>query len=283
MHGLRLSNLQMGALMTRQILLVLSALVLSLLGTAAWADGMESTAAPCCGTASFAGAYIGAAVGYASHRAEITNLEEGAPAEGLTFKDRDSSFTFGGYVGYNFQRCCSPFVFGIETDFNYLDTSPTAFDIEPDLGVGTETTSLESSINWFGTLRGRAGYVVHDHVLLYATGGLAYASVDHTLSDDCVGCGTPPGNNLGTFSQSNDKTKVGWTVGGGAELLHDAHWVLRAEALFVDLGSETHTYVVTVDDLTATSTAKWDDDFWVARLGVAYKFGGPDCCAAPLK
>jgi outer membrane immunogenic protein len=253
---------------------------------------MESAAAPCCGTASFAGTYIGGAVGYGSQRTEITNLQEDAPAEGLTFKDRDSSFTFGGYVGYNFQRCCSPFVFGIETDFNYLDTSPTAFDREPP-GAGTfpETTSLESSINWFGTLRGRAGYVVHDNLLLYATGGLAYASVDHTLSDNCVGCGDPvvavvPGD-FTPISQSNDKTKVGWTVGGGAELLHDSHWVLRAEALYVDLGSETHTYVSAPINpnflVAATSRAEWDDNFWVARLGVAYKFDSPNCCAAPLK
>jgi outer membrane immunogenic protein len=133
--------------------------------------------------------------------------------------------------------------------------------------------------------------VVHDNLLLYATGGLAYANVDHTLSDNCVGCGDPvtpvvPGD-FTPISQSNDKTKVGWTVGGGAELLHDSHWVLRAEALYVDLGSETHTYVSApinpLFPVAATSRAEWDDNFWVARLGVAYKFGGPDCCAAPLK
>ena len=279
--------------MTRK--LSLTVIALGFLGTAAWADGMvQPAAAPCC-EAPFAGAYIGAAIGYARQRAEITNLGTTAPAAGQTFADDDGSFTFGGYVGYNWQRCCSPFVFGIETDFNWQDTSPTAFDREtPGLGGFPETTSLESNINWFGTLRGRLGYVVHHHLLLYATGGLAYANVDHTLSDDCVGCGdltfsVSPGD-FGAFSQSNDQTKVGWTIGGGAELLHDTHWVLRAEALYVDLGSETHTYVVNpipgnpggfVDP--ATVRAEWDDRFWVARIGIAYKFDSPDCCAAPLK
>ena len=112
--------------MSRISTLFFSCVVLCLLGTNAWADGVEHSApTPCCGTASFAGTYIGAAVGIARHRVEITNEEPGAPAFGQTFKDNDSSVTFGGYVGYNFQRCCSPFVFGIETDFNYLDTSPT--------------------------------------------------------------------------------------------------------------------------------------------------------------
>jgi outer membrane immunogenic protein len=277
--------------MTRK--LSLTVIALGFLGTAALADGMvQPAAAPCC-EAPFAGAYIGAAVGYARQEVEVTFLSQ--IANGLKFRDTDDSFTFGGYVGYNWQRCCSPFVFGIETDFNWQDASPTAFDREPPGSGGVaETTSLESSINWFGTLRGRAGYVVHDHLLLYATGGLAYANVDHTLSDDCVGCGNPgtpvgPGD-FGPATLSNDKTKVGWTVGGGAELLHDTHWVLRAEALYVDLGSETHHYTFQglptspgFAGLTATTAARWDDQFWVARIGVAYKFDSPDCCAGPLK
>lgn len=281
---------ELGLPMTRQ--LSLTVIALGFLGTAAWADGMvQPAAAPCC-EAPFAGAYIGAAVGYARQRVEVTNTEPGAPAFGQTFADDDGAFTFGGYVGYNWQRCCSPFVFGIETDFNYSDTSPTAFDREPPGSGGfAETTSLESNINWFGTLRGRAGYVVHDHVLLYVTGGLAYANVDHTLSDDCAGCGNPDPLNpigpgaFGPFTQSNDQTKVGWTLGGGGELLHDTHWVLRAEALYVDLGSENHSYVVPslVGGAPATASAEWDDQFWVARIGVAYKFHSPDCCAAPLK
>ena len=280
--------------MTRK--LSLTVIALGFFGTAAWADGMvQPAAAPCC-EASFAGAYIGAAVGYARQENEVTFLSQIAP--GLKFSDTDSSFTFGGYVGYNWQRCCSPFVFGIETDFNWQDASPTAFDREPPGGGGfPETTSLESTINWFGTLRGRAGYVVHDHLLLYATGGLAYANVDHKFSDDCVGCGNPappvgpavgPGD-FGPYAQSNDKTKVGWTIGGGAELLHDTHWVLRAEALYVDLGSETHTYTVQAAPtspyagLSAITRAEWDDQFWIGRIGVAYKFDSSDCCAAPLK
>ena len=68
--------------MTRQ--LSLTVLILGLLGTAAWADGMVQPAAPshCCGSAPFAGAYIGAAVGYARQRVEVTNQTVGAPALG---------------------------------------------------------------------------------------------------------------------------------------------------------------------------------------------------------
>ena len=144
-------------------------------------------------------------------------------------------------------------------------------------------------MDWFGTLRGRAGYVVHEDWLLYATGGLAYGQVDHKFSDNCVLCGNSPFN-LGPFAQSNKDTKAGWTVGGGTEYVHDSHWRLRAEALYVDLGSETHTYAPSNSEAVsggietaAPSVIKWDDQFWVARLGLTYAFGAPECCVVPLK
>jgi outer membrane immunogenic protein len=269
--------------MMRHLSLVALASVLSVLGTSAWADGMvqHSAPPPCC-EASFAGAYFGAALGYGQQRGEITNETVGAPSSGVTFRDTDGGVTVGGYAGYNWQRCCSPLVFGVETDINYLNTSPTAFDIETGAG-GTDTTSLKSRMDWFGTLRARAGVVVHDSWLLYGTGGLAYGEVDHTLADTCIGCSQPPFTSFGNFEQSNKDTKVGWTAGGGAEFLHDTHWLLRAEALFVDLGSETHSYEVTSTAGTASAVAKWDDQFWVARVGLAYKFGDPGCCVVPLK
>ncbi len=263
--------------MTRHLSLI--ALMMGLFGTAAWADGMVQSAPTACCEAPFAGAYIGAAVGFGAHKVDVNNL-----TIGQKFSDEDRGVTFGGYVGYNWQHCCDHMVYGIEADFNYLDTSPTAFDREPPGAIVglPETTSLRSRMDFFGTLRGRTGFVVHDHVLLYGTAGLAYALVNQTLSDDCVGCGNSP-LNLGPFTQSNRELKFGWTVGGGAELLHDSNWFIRAEALYVDLGSNDQSYLVVAPAGTATADTKWDDQFWVARIGVAYKFHSPDCCAVPLK
>ena len=70
------------------------------------------------------------------------------------------------------------------------------------------------------------------------------------------------------------------------EFLHDTHWLLRTEALFVDLGSETHSYsppaLCAAAPNFCTANLKWDDQFWVARVGLAYKFGEPDRMV-PLK
>lgn len=244
----------------------------TLVGTAASADGVPSAPAdPCCNSRPFAGAYIGAAVGYAQQTVDVLNTAVGAPAFGLTFKDTAASVTFGGYAGYNWQRCCDPWVLGIETDFNFLNASPTALDIEV-FPAGTETTFLTSDIDWFGTLRGRIGYMIHEHMLLYATGGLAYARVNHKFFDNCPACQVGL-TNQGTVGQTDGSTKAGWTVGGGGEMLHDDRWIFRAEALYVDLGSETHTYNFTLPNGgIVDGSARWDDSFWFARFGVAYRF-----------
>ncbi|MCC7250770.1 MAG: porin family protein [Hyphomicrobium sp.] len=249
--------------MIKQLSLVsAAALALSVFGTGAWADGEPAAAyAPAaersCSSGPFAGPYIGAAIGGGKHDSEIHDRNPGSPTFGQSFDDDDSALTFGGYAGYNWQ--CGRWVFGVETDFNYFDASSTA---------RVDTVSLKSEIDWYGTLRARAGVVLGDSTLLYATGGLAYSKIDHTFSDSL--------GPAGPFSQSDDDSAAGWTIGGGIERLHHSRWLLRAEAFYVDLGDETHTYVV---DSTAcgggpcTAISKWEDDFWVARIGLTYKFG----------
>ena len=91
--------------------------------------------------------------------------------------------------------------------------------------------NFRDEINWFGTVRGRLGVTVRDHALVYATGGLAYADVSHTFSVPSV-----------PFSQNDDDFKTGWVLGGGIELVHDVRWLLRAEALYVDLRDKRHDY-----------------------------------------
>jgi len=215
----------------------------------------------------FAGPYIGAAIGFGGHDVEIRNL-----TETTHFSDDDTAFSSGAYAGFTLSGCCGPFVLGLETDFNFLGGSPSAADGMVGPGGLTETTTLKSDVDWFGTLRARVGYAVQDNVLIYGTGGLAYGRVEHTLADDCVGCGTTLFN-LGTFKQSDQSTRVGWTAGGGAEYRLDSNWSLRGEALFVDLGTTTQEYVVTTTLGTATALTKWEDEFWVARFGASYRFG----------
>jgi outer membrane immunogenic protein len=87
----------------------------------------------------------------------------------------------GAQVGYNWQL--SPtWVAGLEADIQASGekASKQFTDIPsltpPGLLVGTAVTDYEAKNDWFGTVRGRVGYV-WDRVMLYVTGGLAYGEI----------------------------------------------------------------------------------------------------------
>jgi len=249
-------------------------------------DGpMPAPAGRCIGGA-FAGPYAGVQLGFGSARShqDVEQYDDDNLIGTVGFSDNDKGFTVGGYGGYNVQ--CGRVVFGLETDFNYFGTN-TRSDVDicgsSPCGAPVGSGSFRSSMDWFGTLRGRLGLVDRQDYMIYVTAGLAYANVDHRFTTD-VG----PGNTVlsPAFSQSNSGTQVGWTVGGGVEFLRDQNWSIRAEALYVDLGSEDVTYKLdTGCGSECRQGIRWDDNFWVVRLGLAYRFNRPEPVAeyTPLK
>jgi outer membrane immunogenic protein len=144
------------------------------------ADGSLKDAVPlaeagrCVGGA-FSGAYVGAQIGGGSLRShqDIPATEE---SEGGAFSDDGAAFTIGTHSGYNVQ--CGRVLFGIESDFNYFDADTNSSQDYFCDGCSPETgtTSFKTSMNWFGTVRGRLGIVQMDNILIYATGGLACPS-----------------------------------------------------------------------------------------------------------
>jgi outer membrane immunogenic protein len=123
-----------------------------------------------------------------------------------------SGFIGGAHAGYNWQ--IDTFVLGIETDFN-------GTTIKGDDG-GAGGTLDQTKVKWLGSTRGRLGYA-WDRFLVFATGGLAYAELEHF--------------NDGGASQTFSKTQTGWTVGGGLEYAIDNNWSVRAEYRYYDLGT----------------------------------------------
>jgi len=92
-------------------------------------------------------------------------------------------------------------------------------------------------------------------------------------------------NNTGNvwigMASTND-TQFGWTVGGGVEIMRHANWSVRAEGLYVDLGDESEHYELTGCGFGCEARVGFEDEFWVARVGLAYHFGGREE-VAPLK
>ena len=131
----------------------------------------------------------------------------------------------GAQVGYNYQF--GQFVIGVETDFqgtsisgggnnasHSLITSP--YDGGNDIWLPSAPHGANTSLEWFGTVRGRVGYLFIPTLLIYGTGGFAYGQVD-------------------AFGFSN--TATGWTAGGGAEWLSAPNWSAKIEYLYVALSN----------------------------------------------
>lgn len=158
----------------------------------------------------------------------------------------------GGTLGANWQAPGSPLVFGVEADMSWADIGGSA--TETFAGV---TTSLTSKADWYGTARLRGG-VAFDSVLIYATGGIAWAHNDIAISATSGGV---------TATASSDKTHVGWTVGGGAEIALGSNWTAKAEYLFIRLDEETYFANL------VPGGVKFDGDFHAVRAGLNYRFG----------
>jgi outer membrane immunogenic protein len=109
------------------------------------------------------------------------------------------------------------------------------------------------------------------NLLLYGTGGLAYGETKVGSAFICALCSPPPGTQPGTANQSSF-TSFGWTIGAGVEWRFAPAWSVKAEYLYVDLGSQstTITYNYGTNTSSLTSTVSERDN--VVRFGVNYLF-----------
>jgi outer membrane immunogenic protein len=106
-------------------------------------------------------------------------------------------------------------------------------------GNGTAATGYEAKIGWFGTVRGRLGFLITDQVLLYGTGGLAYGRVQVSGNTNAFISfpAQAPFASPGTSVFNSSKTNVGFAVGSGIEGELWANWTWKIEYLYLDLGS----------------------------------------------
>jgi outer membrane immunogenic protein len=178
------------------------------------------------------GFYIGANAGYGW--ASIS--------DSLGSSDGFDGFIGGGQIGYNWQGVGSPWVFGLEADFQGSAQGQ-------DATAGIFTASLD--MPWFATLRGRVGYAAWDRGMIYATGGVALTQIKASVSA------------LGT-TVSSDDTQAGWTLGAGIEQMFYDRWSAKLEYLYVDSGDSSVTLFGTTVDGRAKNN--------ILRVGVNYHF-----------
>jgi outer membrane immunogenic protein len=253
---------------------VLGAVLTSVLAGSAMAADMRTKAPPVAraACAHFGGFYVGGQVGVGSYSHRFDDLDvfgaqriDSDLPNSVSHTDR--GWLAGAQVGYNWQSNCT--VFGIESDWAWTNAkaSTVLSDGERFPPSETDNITVTSKMRWFGTTRIRTGVVV-DNLLLYVTGGLAYASFKRDLAffeDDF------PVTEV--FSRS--RTRFGWTAGAGTEWAINANWSLKSEFLYVQFEKDESTETSAIISEGTQTRFKHEDSAWIGRIGLNYRFGAP--------
>jgi outer membrane immunogenic protein len=218
----------------------------------------------------YAGVNIGH--GWGDLGGSVTVLDQGGkPVYGPANFSIDASGMFGG-VQVGFNRRIGNFFVGLEGDLQTADISGSS-----SISGSGFTYVASASVDWFATARVRGGYA-SDKMLVYATGGLALASVAYDAT-------FKTGNT--SVHLSDSETHVGLALGAGLELALRSNWSLKIEYQYLNLGglggsgsySWTNKRVVDCRDIitvgTNTVTGGIDTDIHTVRIGLNYAFGVP--------
>jgi outer membrane immunogenic protein len=209
----------------------------------------------------WAGIYVGINGGYGFGSSTWSDPQNPATTTG-SFSTNGG--LVGGTLGVNFQA--DAFVAGVETDLDWQSLQGNSSNtfctnvFTSTAAAAAAGLSCETKSNWIGTVRGRVGYAA-DRVLLYATGGGAFANVETGL--------------VGQPLQST--SKFGWTAGAGVEVAFADNWTAKVEYLYADLGNVSCNNTascgfdaVTPTVIPANDTVKFTES--MIRVGVNFKF-----------
>jgi outer membrane immunogenic protein len=170
---------------------------------------------------SWTGFYFGANLGGKSARFdEVVTAAPAFPLGALALASDSATSAMGGaQIGYMWQN--QHWVFGAEGDIEGTGLRRTALASGAVPAPFVAGDSLTIRNNWQASLRARLGWA-WDCVLLYATGGAAWANLKADANFVPVGV-------LPALNVSTDRTLFGWTIGGGLDYGITAALSLGAE------------------------------------------------------
>ncbi len=232
------------------------------------------------------GAYFGINAGYAFDASDRNTgntfavpFPYAAPGTVASFRNRSQDgFSGGGQIGYNWQLTPAPASCSVSRRTPSTSTSAVTGTTPSSPGAGpgyyvTDPRGL-SSLDFFGTVRGRLGYAF-DRTLVYGNGGFAYGSGSADRS-------------FGGYAATTASAPAG-AVGGGVEyaLPTDSFLnsssaprpvTLKVEGLYVNLDRNTRNqgaFVINAAKLPRRLQRhrRRSDEFAVVRAGLNYKFG----------
>lgn len=195
---------------------------------------------------------------------------DGLGSQGLGLRGAD----LGLEAGYNW-TIDRMYVLGVAGDVSWssLSGQRTTSGTLPFVGL-PYTINQQLSADWLGSLRLRAGFTPLDNLLIYVTGGPAFAhfSYNNAFVDTLV---APflPGNE--TESASVQALRVGFTLGAGVEWAFSRNWSLSGEYRFSGFNGVSATGVLPLQQPTSTAYINHSTgpiQINTLRLGVAYHF-----------
>ena len=148
----------------------------------------------------------------------------GDPGTGAFGNNFDHEFDESGSVGIvlGYDQQVNRFVLGGLLDYNHTNVGENQSGFSATPAFYRE----ERTINNISTLRLRAGYLITDRTLIYATAGLAYGDPEYQFNSNNPN-GTSSGDNDGDF---------GYVFGGGLETRITQNWSLTLEYLYTNFG-----------------------------------------------
>jgi outer membrane immunogenic protein len=215
------------------------------------------------------------------------NAYGAASAQAATFStpaNRNGGFIAGGQFGYNYQTTASTVV-GLEADlqatganhtFTFTSVTPAAGF--PGFPVNQSAT-LNTRLDFLGTIRARGGWLWDPSFLTYVTGGLAYGEIElnSTITQNVPGLA--PEFTPYTAVGNSKVVRFGGTIGAGLEWMVVPNWSVKAEYLYVGLGTPTvNSSLVNVShfgngnlsSVNVVTSARFNDN--IVRGGVNYHF-----------
>ena len=238
-------------------------------GTVSAYDAMAAVPPP---IYSWTGFYVGANVGYGfGNDHNQTDISSVAFGGSLTSEPGSSITPRGGLggvqLGYNWQAA-PRWIVGFEADLQgtaQRDTACGSIACLSDASDSSQNTSVtvQHQLDYFGTLRGRIGFL-HNNTLFYGTGGGAFGHVQDSMHFVFGDTQT---------DRTITKDLFGYTVGGGIEAMLGGGWSAKAEYLYLNLGSISNSADVNVGGTTVTAISNSTVRDHIVRIGANYHIG----------
>lgn len=194
---------------------------------------------------SWTGLYAGLSLGWAKNAIQGSTLKADGTV-GFSASEEAANEAIRGAMGGLYlgahKQIASNFVLGVEGDFSVLGgrESHVARVIAANTWQGEKQAELSYRAPWLATGRLKAGVLVLDHVMVYATGGLAF-SAEHEKRVQYVGNQATSLSEV-AFTEADRKTRFGWALGGGVEWRLTQNWSVRAEYLHADFARQTFQF-----------------------------------------